>query len=751
MILPPLLALAVFGWWDDLDRSYTARQPWAGLARPNSAALNLTLDYVDCQFRFWKAWSNRHWLIVLFSIGSVFTLVLPIVAATLLRLDSHAELQQVFKLQQYKTWDAGQLASLAAAADRRLPVSAIDALINPSKDLQWIFEQSSIMPVELDTADTNRSSRPGTFWQVGTSSIRSQLVCKKTRVSFRTRKKVSHELEPSVYETMLELRLPRDLKLQDGTHSIFIEPCRRGSKEDNTTSKDNEHVVCSRWVLDSVYDEASPDPLPKWFVAIIAGQEHKTRWPSDRPKRSGPTGVGLICEPDVFQEKGVVELFGRDERNPQLNTAVARNFIPKTEEKLDNSSSWAFSRLLNDSLHDDSTTGPEKRSHLIIPRPSIESTDFVGDILGYVLYRHLLLQKGGFYALDNILASVPRIYGTIIGSFLQDSWPYANTSSEVKVTEMHWSETFRMSKVSLYILIATGAFFFTTIMYLLWTRQDFMFPLDPVPLGNAFYFLYQSSIIPSLEEIAHPERLSIDSLHRKVEAFGRRYVFGRYKASERHHEGFGVDRVEEFADGYNEQSNATDDFVRYTDHNGEDDGNNGTSNRAEGDRTDLNQATSKGKGSSDPESDKSHNGEDSGVAKMKRREPSFDDHSDEREERHARNEFVMHGALSGPIAEESLLSEEDAQEDSSAIPLLPLKRHARNALSSFATRAKASGMTFWRQTAASADFPSTHHPPAPGNDSSGEDGEARSHGAEVYRDEDSPILRQRHSAAGDLE
>jgi hypothetical protein len=52
--------------------------------------------------------------------------------------------------------------------------------------------------------------------------------------------------------------------------------------------------------------------------------------------------------------------------------------------------------------------------------------------------------------------------------------------------------------------------------------------------------------VDPLKEIPHPDRLSIEDIHRRVEILGHKCTFGRCEDSDRHCEQFGVDRAEEF-------------------------------------------------------------------------------------------------------------------------------------------------------------------------------------------------------------
>ena len=97
--------------------------------------------------------------------------------------------------------------------------------------------------------------------------------------------------------------------------------------------------------------------------------------------RPGCTAMVLLCVPNTYRGSGTVQVAqGGDVRHPQ-GSVTQHRYDHAQEEELPSRIPWAFSRMLNDSIHNASTGIPS----LAVLGPPIDPITFVGDRIGYLI------------------------------------------------------------------------------------------------------------------------------------------------------------------------------------------------------------------------------------------------------------------------------------------------------------------------------------------------------------------------------
>jgi hypothetical protein len=104
IILPQVVACVMMMTWDDLDRFYTTRQPWASLATPSLASESIMLNYSACPgWRLLQGARNKHYWIFLLSLGSMLSPILPVLSANVFQLNTEiVRCCTVRGIQEYK-------------------------------------------------------------------------------------------------------------------------------------------------------------------------------------------------------------------------------------------------------------------------------------------------------------------------------------------------------------------------------------------------------------------------------------------------------------------------------------------------------------------------------------------------------------------------------------------------------------------------------------------------------------------------
>ncbi len=417
MVLPQFLAFVFLAWWHDLDLVVRARQPWAGLSSPAPAHLNLTLNYLDGHGHLWKALANKHYVVVFLYIGSVLSLLLPIVTAGIFRLETASTLLGDTQGTRNFTWNTRTPSSLKMNVPEGIPASAIDAVLRPPGDIRWVLRDHAVLPVVPDVTEESASNLPlGTFWRASTESLHSRLKCTLLRDS-AVRHTAFEELPifPNEAPT-LDVALPPGIFFEDGTTNYSLKTCDR-TRPSYAVSESQTKTLCYRWDLQSIRATDQSRLRPGWIVSMAGGfTNHRSRSSGQEQDRV----EAYLCEPEAYTSTGtaeVVEIF--DSASGSILPGL-REFRPEREEKLDSTISWAFSHMLNRSMH----AGDGNETNISVPQDLIESKDFAGDLMGYLLYRSLLLSPGqGLAAVSSLYSRlfaytsfIVRLYYLTIGT-----------------------------------------------------------------------------------------------------------------------------------------------------------------------------------------------------------------------------------------------------------------------------------------------------------------------------------------------
>jgi hypothetical protein len=271
MVLPQFLVFYIIASWNDLDLIYSARQPWACLASPRPARLNLTLNYLDCRSRLWKALVNKHYLIAVLSIGSILSFFLPILAANFVQLKTEARRVEVRKGTQSFLWDLGTNNAAQTSMPLEIPLAAINAIIKPPGEIDWVVRNAALLPVEFKFDDSEALSRlpAETFWQVQTTSLHGNLTC--TRLTNST----IHYNDNSGYSGLqpreIDVVLPPGKWFENGARSLTKQSCGgtyRGHHQVGVTTD----LSCFHWILRGIRTEVHSKPQPAWVFTLVHGE-----------------------------------------------------------------------------------------------------------------------------------------------------------------------------------------------------------------------------------------------------------------------------------------------------------------------------------------------------------------------------------------------------------------------------------------------------------------------------------------------
>ncbi|KAI0535116.1 hypothetical protein GGR58DRAFT_23253 [Xylaria digitata] len=533
VVLPQFLAFYLLACWNDLDQIFSARQPWIGLASPNPAHLNLTLNYLDSRWRLWKALINKHYLIALLSFGSLLSFLLPVLTSGLAQLETGHRLVREVQGKQNYTW-ATQPQDLAVTGRlSSIPMSAIDAIIRPPGNTELVVNGHVVLPVELDDSDTSSTLPPGTFWQMQTTSLYSKLNCTvlgNSTIHYGVDNS-SHGYQPQG----LNIVLPPGIFFGSGANNLTIESCSKNHRALNA-SQSFDGFSCFHWIFQSIKTTDQPEPRPAWVITTLLGQMQEWHAGAGPMLKAGFSTYAFLCEPHTYVATGVAEIVEITNVGSGSRSLHTRDFRLDQQEELDTSVSRIFGQMLNRSIHAEDTS----QTQLTVPQESIEASTFIGDLPGYLVYRRSLNADEGMEALSGV-------YGALFAYTLTESdWLRRNASSSVKVEQWQWIEIFRVRKVMLIVVILIVCFFISGLAYVGKRHEEYLFPIAPESLENSLFFLYQSTIVDLLQAIPRPETLSIETFHKHVENLGYKYVFGKYEDGDWHYEQFVVDRVDEF-------------------------------------------------------------------------------------------------------------------------------------------------------------------------------------------------------------
>ncbi|KAF2787901.1 hypothetical protein K505DRAFT_395886 [Melanomma pulvis-pyrius CBS 109.77] len=525
------------GLWNDLDEFYSTRQPWANLANPDVAWKNLTLDYIGCKWRLWMAFRNKDFIIVLLSISTSLSLLLPAFIAGTLRLETKCERIETVDGKHNFSWN--------------FQLTTLNSITKPPGNMDWVIKNEAMIPIELDQRTDTAPMTPGAFWQARTTSLRSNLTCfppTYTIHSFYNGNNGNDQLrhpEKIVIDLSNMERFIPGLRFDDGTRNRTLSLCKGNQQHLQGSALQKNRFICWDWTLLSItYDKVFPNSENIWAISVIEGDVDV--WDPHYGfmlKREFLTKI-LLCEPSTFLSNGTVELVELDNVSTGETTLEQRRFKIQDVEKVEVDDLRQFDLMLNNTIAKNGIEIPGA----LVPHDVIATSTFVGDLMGYLSYQILLTheptQRDGQHLDVELYASM--LYSKVFAFFVaHNDWCRLNVTTAIQVDKMQWSELWRVRKIMLILTLILISFFGFVGAYLSRKRREYLFPIAPEPLENSLFFLYQSGIIKRMETIRHPERMTINELHREVTAFGGRYTFGIYEDTDEHYVGFGVDRVDE--------------------------------------------------------------------------------------------------------------------------------------------------------------------------------------------------------------
>jgi hypothetical protein len=232
----------------------------------------------------------------------------------------------------------------------------------------------------------------------------------------------------------------------------------------------------------------------------------------------------LMCDPKVYKGNGTVELLAMEPES-RLRDAEVHRFLSHKEEMLNSDLASTFSKTLFNSVQTINDTSDGLYSSL-----PILSGYFSGDFLSYLSFRWSAAH-GIHLNQDNYAAVASHIFSTVFATtVLKTGFLNVPTDQVAVILPTNFEYKLEFRKFVCIYLIATAIGYVLTVFYfglgLLW-QKEYMFPLDPVPLENSWYFLYNSSLPQKFQKIKEPESLGLDELYKSVDRLKLTYFFGR--------------------------------------------------------------------------------------------------------------------------------------------------------------------------------------------------------------------------------
>ena len=237
-----------------------------------------------------------------------------------------------------------------------------------------------------------------------------------------------------------------------------------------------------------------------------------------------PSSVGMSCTPQIYRSNGNVSVISPDTLS--MKGAKVHKYENVTEERLADTTAWDFSSMLNIS-----NTQPSSSSGtVVLGHPIINTSQFAGDLLSFMLYRYGLLEMKTPLQPEVLEGHISKVFSLVFAVFIHDSGVLNdNISSNTTITPIRWSQEIIVRPRFLYSVIGITSLIVLVALIFGVPTQKYMFPANVNTLECALYLLYPSNIPKLLEQIHKPEKLSLNGFHKRVEGFRRKYRLGTLK------------------------------------------------------------------------------------------------------------------------------------------------------------------------------------------------------------------------------
>ena len=561
IIFPSFLFGLAFAWLPFLYNFYRCRQPWVAMKTAQPAQRSITLDYWNSWFPLWKAFRNRHWLVVSLALGTLVQFCIPLSSSLLYnpRLSS-SPTERFTAIRRYTWRDEIVETSVAAQADFNYALNRLLCnMISCYQQSSWSSQQGAL--ASIDTSGLLPTDE-ATYGTLNTSLLSAHLECDEAEISLallpnNVTEGHGFSVEYLDFSSMLTTNAI-EARLSDPCSPTSLDSDRDGQLLKKASS--SRQYLCSRWWLhntSSILDGVRPT----WLIAIIQGHASKSDQTGPMLFDREPSATGLICRPMVKTKAGIatfsIEYSGTD--TDRATDVIPARFDPSAgEPKLLDRLALAISYGLNSSI----TSLNQTDGGVLADGNLISSNAFVGDILSYTLHRFFHADRPLALNNTNLKQAVSLIFSSYVSSLASETELLKdyNFSENVELkyfrVDSHITTNWILfSFLVVYIIFCT----YLLIKYGIKPPRQYLLPFAPEPLLQGLRLLCHSQIVSRMErEMPHPEKLSLRSFHQQVEDWGLTYKLGTVEVDGHTH--VVVDSAAEVGDaGYRDEPDRADD------------------------------------------------------------------------------------------------------------------------------------------------------------------------------------------------
>ena len=389
------------------------------------------------------------------------------------------------------------------------------ALSNASTLPKWSSFQEALIPHSFEPA-APRVLPEGYvgYWRLEAESIRAELQCNTLETEPVSKSGSASPPSGSEFDG-LKVWLHGNYSTLDGSTHFTTDPCF-GQDDDGEEQRD---LYCSHWELLSLVPRDSSAIVPVWIIsaARFAGGMQFAH--------------ALLCQPRIFVGHGKTNLLSMD---GSLNNAFIHAHTTIKEALLENDMANEYSRILNRSAFTPDTRGDGSAwtSGLRFDSPVVWTTGFRGDILSFASWKERYRNK---LRMDNVisLAELSSLVYSTTFSVAAHTTDFVRVPIQAEAVPAIAQVLREVPASSRHLRLALGyvcALSLAMVAHIavMYFHRDYRLPIAPESIENTWFFLYRSPLVKLIEEhIDDPHKLSLTSFYARVEALGKRYVFGR--------------------------------------------------------------------------------------------------------------------------------------------------------------------------------------------------------------------------------
>ncbi|KAH6977239.1 hypothetical protein BKA56DRAFT_732570 [Ilyonectria sp. MPI-CAGE-AT-0026] len=519
-----VILLSCFIWLPGLANFLRRRQPWVALKVPQPSNKSLTLDYQNVNFPVLQAIKNRHWFIVVVTLGCFFGLMAPVSQATLYRWK--ADVRQAKTVKGVRHWDWTEKITSPQADIDYFSGDALAVLAGGLLTGRMLpqFSSPEVGMVGLDTRKAaNDISRP--FASFETSALRASLKCEPTTVEGVLQKRNETKVPP--------VSIQRYVHDHGGRQTHYERPCSspsRFSTEDPSTMGDRatNMIECTRWWLDDSATDNRGHAVPRWLVVSSYGVGHWSSQHQDLLLAEPVSVSALYCTPRIEIEQGQATMQLRDNEADIVKYEASNT--PTVQLKQDIVTTICRGLNLSNIVLDGHEDG------IIADEELIHTEFFVGDMMGYLVYRFACQGRPRCATRKEFSQDISQIFATYVSVLAGRSnvWRVSDPYHPVDLHPLRLKEVLQTDTFSKIFLICFLLFCAGVVAAEVWRYDFYILPTSPERLGGSLQLLCCSSIVTTLEnEVEHPELLSLRQLYDKFDSWGHMYKLGRVNVNGR--------------------------------------------------------------------------------------------------------------------------------------------------------------------------------------------------------------------------